>query len=347
MNQKAFRNSTFAAVAAIGVGLFVGCGGSTGGGDGSGPVLGGGSSSGSISIDLVDSQLDVASTTGFTVSLTDANGSAASAGTRITCDTEDGVAIIEPSTGSESTDSRGQVSGRIGCEAPGSYRFVCRLPNAGSRSAAITVRCGGSAPNGFAGFPGAAGGGLGGGDGDGVTDFDSNRLRITSVVFEDLGEATATVDTIQNANCNSNVPATPTPSPTPPATAPTAVAIVPEPFTDAFVKFTVENQSGQTVNISSFRYTVPNFNGSSFTSSIVAVSGNNGLTIASDGSAELRGFFAIAGSGVKQFIGSDDAIGGLGFRNVTLTVSGVTDAGEEFELTAISGVSLQNYNNCP
>lgn len=347
MNQKALKNSTLVALVLGGAGLFVGCGGSTGGGsDNGGSVFGGGASSGSISIDLVDSQLDVASTTGFTVSLRGANGSTASSGTRITCDSEQGVAIIEPSSGSESTDSNGQISGRIGCDAPGSFRFVCRLPNAGSRSASITVRCGGSIPNGFGGF-GGAGGGLGGGVEPGGTDFDSTTLRITSVVFTDAGSdaPTATVDTVQNPNCNSDVPATPTPAPTPVASTP--VTVIPEPFTDAFLRFTVQNNSGQTVNISSFRYTVPDVSGSNFTSNIIAVSGNNGLTIAPGDSADLSGFFALAGSGVKTFVGSSTAIGNLGFRNVTLTVSGVTDAGEEFDLSAITGVSLQNHDNCP
>lgn len=314
--------------------LAFGCGGSTGGGDGNdggGPVLGGGSGTGSIAIRLVDDDLDVANTTGFFVTLRDANGSVASAGTRITCDSEDGVAIIEPSSGAETTDSGGEISGRIGCEAPGSYRFVCRLPGLGARSAAVTVRCGGQAPNGFSGFPGAGGGNLGGGDGDGVTDFDPTKLRITAVNFRDAGaEVSGTIDTNQVPDCDDQT-----------------AGFQPEPFTDAFVEFTITNNSAQTVNMSSFTYTVPDFpTTADFGSGRVAFTGANGLTIASGASGKVSGFFARANSGEKNFIGSSTGIGQLGFRNITFKVSGVTDQGEEFDVEAVAGATLQGYNNC-
>lgn len=317
---------------AAAIGLVAGCGGSTGGGSDSGSGVGiNGSSSGSISISLSESELAVANTMGFFASLTDADGRPGAAGTRIVCDSEDGVAIIEPSTGSEITGSGGEISGRIGCEAPGSYQFVCRLPSSSGRTASVTVKCTGTAPTGFNGFGGSGGGNLGGGNGDGVTDFDPTKVRITGINFEDVGkEVDGTIDTAVIVDCDSETDGNQT-----------------EPFTDAFVKFTINNQSGQTINFTSFTYTVPDFSGTTdLDSSRVDFTGNNGLTIASGDSGTLKGFFTRANGGVKNFIGSSVAIGELGFRNITFTVTGITDSGEEVEMSASAGATLQDYNNC-
>jgi len=123
-----------------------------------------------------------------------------------------------------------------------------------------------------------------------------------------------------------------------------------EPFTDTLVRFKIVNNSGQTVNMSSFSYTVPDAPttaSADFTSSTIAFTGNNGVTIASGKEGELGGFFARGTGGLKYLIGSSTAISTtLGQRNVTIRVTGVTDQGEEFELSAVSGIILQDYDKC-
>ena len=74
--------------------------------------------------------IPVGSTIPFTVTAIDPNG-APLAFIRISCESESGIAILEPSRGGgafESTGSAGVMSGVLGGLTPGSYVLECRGP---------------------------------------------------------------------------------------------------------------------------------------------------------------------------------------------------------------------------
>jgi hypothetical protein len=120
------------------------------------------SSTGEIDIEIEEPSIEVGETSGFFVRARNARGVAVS-NINIACDSEQGVAIIEPQTGYELTNAAGVMSGVIGCERPGSFQLVCRLSVGANRRKFVSVRCTGDVPSDFEGFPEAAGGGLGGG----------------------------------------------------------------------------------------------------------------------------------------------------------------------------------------
>ena len=131
----------------------------------------------------VPSTVNVADRAGFFVRLRDPKGLALS-GVRIYCDTERGLAILEPAAAGvayETTDSSGNISGAIGGLANGSFIMECRAPQGYNLVARETVKVQGPVPLGFIGFPGAAGGGLGGGVV--VVPPDGTGARITLVGF--------------------------------------------------------------------------------------------------------------------------------------------------------------------
>lgn len=117
---------------------------------------------GTIRVGVEDSTMEVGNTSTFTVRVANAQQQPV-ANINVACDSEEGVAILEPQRGFELTNSDGVMSGVIGCAAPGSFQLVCRLAVGANRRAFVSVRCTGDVPSGFGGFPGAAGGGLGGG----------------------------------------------------------------------------------------------------------------------------------------------------------------------------------------
>ncbi|RIL12175.1 MAG: hypothetical protein DCC75_00895, partial [Proteobacteria bacterium] len=121
---------------------------------------------GGLTLTVDQTTLSISEVSGFSVDVFDASGDPV-AGLEIACDTEQGLAIVEPNTGFELTDSSGHMSGKVGCESPGSYQMACRLPIGGNKRKFETIRCSGDIPTGFSGFPGAAGGTLGVGTGGG------------------------------------------------------------------------------------------------------------------------------------------------------------------------------------
>ena len=96
-------------------------------------------SAGGLTLVVNDTDLNVAGMSGFFVRVVDRNG-AAVPNIEIACDTESGLALIEPSTGYEMTDSNGQMSGKVGCELPGSYLIGCRLPVGAGQRAGYAAR---------------------------------------------------------------------------------------------------------------------------------------------------------------------------------------------------------------
>ena len=160
-----------------GLGLLVascGGGGDTDGGastgdQGNGPTLvsnGGFGSKMTIELENDDGiEIPTAGQAKFLVKATDPNGQPLSF-IRIFCESEKGLAILEPSSGGvafENTNSRGAFSGVLGGVAPGSFMLECRAPQGFNLVARKHFKVTGAVPEGFDGFPGAAGGNLGGG----------------------------------------------------------------------------------------------------------------------------------------------------------------------------------------
>lgn len=291
---------------------------------------------GRIEVEVLEPELQVALTSGFFVRVFDASGQPVP-GMRIACDSEQGIAIVEPTTGIEITDSGGAISGRIGCEVPGSYQFGCRLPVGGNRRKFVDIKCSGPIPNGFTGFPGAAGGGLGTGGSGGAQDggvggVNPEGVRITNISISDNGGsgATTSIDTVLS-DCD---------------TEPTT--FTGEPFFDTQATFKVVNNSNLNIRFTSLRYTVPNASGSgssSFTSSPISLIGEAAPNGGESTFSSIVIFDAVSLG--KRFNGASANIpASLGFRNVTFALTGTTDLGDEVTITGSQALSFDGYNNC-
>lgn len=273
------RRSTFSLLALIlaGAGVFgvVGCQGNTDGGSAASPdyqdgvFVGDESSTGAIRVLLNESRLAVGETTGFRVYVTDAAGRPIP-DTRVICDTEKGVAIIEPTSGYELTNSEGVMSGVIGCAGPGSYQMVCRLSVGANRRQFVSVGCTGDVPSGFTGFPGAGGGGLGGG----TQATDDGDIQITDAGFEDQGDYSSTtvptdasIDIVQEADCDIST-----------TTADT------EPFYDTYAVLNVQNNLEEQVNLLYLECSVTGVDGTNNT----ADCGTIGLTRSSSATLDAN-----------------------------------------------------------
>ncbi len=163
-----------AVAAVITAGAFAGCNNSQGDTDGGTatdnlgtgdiPVSDGGFGA-KLVLDIEDDDINVGDTTGYFVIVTDPRGQPLPF-RRVFCESELGIAILEPSKGGvafEHTDAGGRMSGRVGGLNAGSYIMECRLEEGFNLVDRKTMRIRGPVPDGFAGFPGAAGGNLGGG----------------------------------------------------------------------------------------------------------------------------------------------------------------------------------------
>ena len=292
---------------------------------------------GRIEVDVLEPDLQVALTSGFFVRVFDAAG-APVPNIKVSCDSEQGVAIVEPTTGTEITDAGGEISGKIGCEVPGSYQFGCRLPVGGNRRKFVKIVCNGPIPNGFTGFPGAAGGGLGtGGSGTaqdgGVGGVNPDGVRITSIAISDTGVSSASTTSIDTtfSDCDTD-----------------AATFTAEPFFDTSATFKVVNNSNLNIRFKSLRYTVPNASGSgssSFTSSSIGLIGE---AAPNGGETTFSGIIIFdAVSLGKRFNGASANIpSSLGFRNITFALTGTTDLGDEVTITGTQALSFDGFNNC-
>lgn len=294
---------------------------------------------GSISLRVMEDPLKVASTTGFIAEVRDASNSPVPH-IRVTCDSEQGVAIIEPSSGSEITDTWGAVSGRIGCAAPGSYQFACRLPVGANKRAFVTVHCTGAIPTGFEGFPGSGGGTLGGGSGD-PTDAGpggenvARGVRVTAVGFVDDGSTSGALIDISRNLCGEDDPATIEDERTH------------EPFFNTILVVDVTNNTNSTVTFNSYDYVATDANGA-----VIASSSNVSLTGAFEvapngGSAQIQSLFGnIAGGGdIKVFVNTDVPMTNT-FVTVNVTLNGVTDDGTQFSVSRRTGVNMAPFDRC-
>lgn len=330
---------------------FVGCQGSTDGGEAANPdyrdevFIGDETSTGSIRVELNQSQIPVGGTSGFKAYVTDSQGQPI-ANTRVVCDSEQGVALIEPTTGYELTNSSGVMSGVIGCAAPGSYQMVCRLSIGANRRQFVSVVCTGEVPSGFAGFPGAGGGGLGGG----TQASDDGDIRITDAGLLDDGDSTSTsvsadasVDTVQAADCDVST---------------TAVEL--EPFFDTYAVLKVENNLAERVTLLYLECSVTGVDGTNNT----ADCGTIGLTRASGSTLEANNDSTVIQVPVfkayngRKYVGNPTSgtgtqitSSGLYTVSFKLYYQRASDEGGDGSdlpyITASAPASFGNFNRCP
>lgn len=198
---ESIRGRTLAGIMVLGavasIGAMIGCNGNTGTGNddpGQGVYVSDGGAGATLTITLPQAkdgkEIAVTETTGFLVDLKDAKG-VGIPDTRIFCESEKGIAIIEPSSGGvafESTNADGRMSGVIGGLLPGSFMMECRAPEGFNLVARVHVKITGEVPADFQGWPGAAGGNLGGGVIiDQTPSPENNGLRATSIQFVENG----------------------------------------------------------------------------------------------------------------------------------------------------------------
>ena len=346
------RYITLVIIAALIFG-FCGCSGDTDGGKAGDEDFGdttfvpNDDNSGSIEVEVLEPVIPVSEISGFFVRVRDANGAPVPQ-IRVSCDSELGVAIIEPTTGSEITDSGGAMSGKIGCSLPGSFQFVCRLPIGANKRKFVDIKCTGDVPNGFDGFPGSAGGGLGSGgvqvpdEGGSPGGENSGDVRITAVSVLDNPGSNAEGSQIDIAQdvCTPDDLSTP------------ANELVVEPFTDTFIKIKVVNNSSSTIRFTRVTYSVPNFDntGRTFESSNISLIGETTVE-AEGGEVDIQSLiFSVTGTGGDKFFvnasSGNRPIGSIGFRNVSFTLSGTNSSGETVQATGTVVLSFTNYGRC-
>jgi len=281
---------------------------------------------GTISLTVKRNPLGVAETSPFSVYVRDQKGDPVSQ-IRISCDSEREIAIIEPTMGVEMTDSYGHMSGVVGCVAPGSFQLGCRLPVGANKRAFVTIHCVGEVPAGFTGWPGAAGGSLGGGVDTTGDDEGIFAVRITGIAFIDTG-GTATTNTIDVVQI-------------------TCPDGSPEPFYDTQIKITVVNNSNEDVEFNEYKYEVPNYKGgATFESNRLSISG--GPIASGGGEKTLTALFLRASGGRKYYYKNELITSSMqGFKNVKVTLYGTNSEGEAVSISARTSMSLGSYDRCP
>lgn len=296
---------------------------------------------GTIDLILEEPTLNVGDVGGFAVIVKDSFGNGVPH-IKVACDTEQGLALTEPTSGIELTNINGAMSGSYGCASKGSLQIGCRVPIGANRRIFKSVRCEGDVPAGFTGFPGAGGGGLGGGvsqpgDGGSTGGTGSSGVRITALRFYDTGatdseSAGAQVDVVSGI-CDEGPPQ------------------VNEPFFDTFVGVTVKNNGNSSLTVISLRYTVPNASGAgTFQSGELNIPGDATVG-ANGGTTEFFVPVFIVGGGGKNF---SDASGAntvpidstLGIRNIVVHITAIDGDGNAFGLDASAAVVFGDYNRC-
>ncbi len=324
--------------------LIAGCTGSTGGGedeDSGGGFVAGPDTIGTIDLDVNETNLSVGDVTGFRVHVRNAAGAPVE-NIQVSCDTEEGLAIVEPTSGTELTDSNGQMSGKVGCEDPGSLMIGCRLPIGAGLRQFVTIICEGDRPGGFTGFPGASGGGIGNGTGGVGDDGDPDGNTLDSVAVLDIafrnaanGENSPDIDIDQIADCDDQT-----------------AGNQPEPFGNHYIDFKVKNGSSSTVTVESYSYVVTNVttNVVAARSSTIEVTGSN-FDIDPDGEGDFSGIFLNAAAGAssdKSYIAAGNPSVVAGTYSITLTFnmnSGDPDIGS-FRVSRTVTVDLDSFDEC-
>lgn len=314
-------------------GFLISCGsGDTDGGPGNdaanptgNPYVSDGGAGGSIFLTM-DQEIGVGEIKEFILSLRDSNGQPLPF-VRTYCDTERGIAIIEPNRGGaayEHTSANGNMSGRFGGALPGSYIIECRGPVGYGLIVRKTLKVVGPVPAGFGGFSGAAGGNLGGGTFVDSDDIEDRGSRVTGLAFNDntSGSAGDTVD-ITLGVCDSDA----------------------EPFTNTTAEISVKNDSSETLFIESATIDTD------YTSPDAAVIRQSRLPVELEIEAGATGIVKVVYLNVngartsKQFAGLGSAVS-AGVAEVTATVAGRNESGGAIAISGTSTVVFANYNRC-
>ncbi|MCB0358207.1 MAG: hypothetical protein KDD44_01175, partial [Bdellovibrionales bacterium] len=287
----------------------------------------------SLAISIVGGPtMTTGSTRGFFVTALDPSGAPLDF-LRIFCESEAGIAIIEPSAGGvafEYTGADGRMSGLLGAVTPGSYVLQCEGPNGSGLLARMTIVISGDVPPGFAGFPGAAGGNLGGGriidetpsgTGDG-------GLSITQLAFDDAGasENDLTIDTTQNT-CVSTSGGSSSGSSTSEA----------EPFSPTLYRISIANDTNERITIGTVTVTV---SGAGSTPAL-----SNTAEIGPNATGEIVGVaFEV---GPQVLAGTSTSLPSVGSRSVSVAVTATNESGTVFTMTASTTLTFNDFNRCP
>jgi hypothetical protein len=296
------------------------------------------STTGSVVLDVVSPSIEVGNTSMFTVRAVNSRQQPV-ANINVACDSEQGVAILDPQRGYALTDSTGVMSGVIGCEAPGSFQFLCRLAVGANRRRFVTVNCTGDVPSGFQGFPGAAGGGLGGGS----QTNDDGDVRITSAGFidaaftsrDDIPAAGTSIDISQIPDCDLD-----------PST------LDPEPFYDTYVKLVVENNRAEQVRFEYLQYTVADVDGqgTEFTSKRLGLTQDVDSSLAESGESSTIVMPIFKAYNLGKYVGDPLGVGIQITNRALITVSfilgGKTAAGEPVVVRGRSTASFGDFLAC-
>lgn len=270
-----------------------------------------GGAGGSITISA-PATIPTGSTTGFSVTALDSNGGPL-AFIRIFCESELGIAILEPSSGGvafESTGADGFMSGVLGGLTPGSFLLECRAPEGFNLVTRITIVVVGDVPGDFEGFPGAAGGNLGGGALQDLTDDD---IFITTVTFTDAGGETTTGPIDTEFQCTAEAVRT-------------TVAVA------------VSNESGQEFIATRVQFFIDDGAGSRTSSQAQSVRIGDGET------GTVTGFLTDLGSVLNYAGTSFPVINGI--YNVNVVISGESGQGAPVTVEGAVTVAFGFVNNC-
>lgn len=340
MSRSNLKRALTLAMLVLFLGLVAAIGGCTGGqgdtdggpgnddsGIGSQPVSNGGfGATLTISLPEGGNELFVAERSDFFVDARDPSG-APLAFQRVFCESEKGIAILEPSSGGvafEHTNADGRMSGILGGVTPGSFLVECRLEQGFNLVARKTFRVTGEIPPGFQGFPGAAGGNLGGGS---IQPNPVSEPRIVTITFSGVGytdEPNGPIDTFFNNNCDGNFSTND-----------------PEPFGFDDYNVTISNPSTDTFVINSIKFALPSFSIESSEQNVSNEIGAGGSGVISGPFTEFVGF-----TSTKSFATTGSSLPSVGTYTVTFTVEGETLAGDDFTLTGSTTVQFAAVNRC-
>lgn len=305
-------------------------------------------SRGRLEIELINSDPQLGDVTGFFVRAFGENNMPLDF-VRISCDTEEGINLIEPFDKAALTDATGTMSGKFCGNSPGSFQIQCRAPVGFGLAASDTIIVRGETGDGFEGCPGATGGLPGGG----FTDLGS--IFITRLQFTDAGGTTfnGPIDLSRNPDCNGDGVGT-------------QISVDPETgepiFDDAnpgddvepfeFLRYEVEIQNNLvgafTIDTITFNFIGP---GGQFSSNPIGVvqtvpgvssTLNNSNGTESGESRVIQGIMENLGN----FIGTNVAIG-PGLYAVNVIIDGTRSAtGERTRLSVDTTLTFDFVNNC-
>lgn len=287
-----------------------------------------------LEITFEHDELGVGDTMSFRVLAKDPQG-APLAFIRIFCESEKGIAIIEPSSGGvafEHTGPDGGMSGVIGGLAPGSFIFECRAPEGFNLVARRTLKITGEVPEGFEGFPGAAGGNLGGGVLiDDTPDEDSvDGIVVESIQFFDGSTENVTaIDVVRDTDCDGD------------GTAEGGTDT--EPFYLNNYSITVVNNTTSNIVLKSVRFAAGGGGTATQTLSVLVTAGNEGGSTFTGPFLESS---SLSGGTQKKYAGTNDQVS-LGTRNIRVIFTAETEAGETITFSGGRSVTFANVNNCP